>query len=162
VSTDDKNEWKYLAAVLIFGPQKIKAKELSIYSLDVFRGHKELNVVPVSTIGADTRRLETQRHLKIFQHISLTTKLVQAGSEVAKILLYENTSQNIHISDAIFTDREFELTSYNWANLVNSRIYKLSLLISSLFNQQMDDMPLLINEFPNISGLLLKDECYWR
>jgi len=38
----------------------------------------------------------------------------------------------------------------------------LSLLISSLFNQQMDDMPLLINEFPNISGLLLKDECYWR
>jgi hypothetical protein len=157
----EKNEWQYLAAMLIFGPQKIRSKELSVYSLDIFRTNKELNVAPVSFIDTDTRKLETKRYLKIRPHISFIATHVQSGSDVAKILGYENTEKNVHISDAIFSEREFELTGYNWDRLVDSRIYKLSVLIKSTLDRKIDDVPLLINEFPCISGLFLKDESYW-
>jgi len=157
----EKNEWKYLAAVLIFGPQKIRAKELSIYSLDIFRNSKDIEVRSISYLDALTRKLETRRNLKLRPHLLLTASHIQGGSEIAKILSFENEEKNVNISDAIFTDREFELTGFSWDKLVELRIYKLGLLIKSILDMTMEDLPLLINEFPNISGLLLRDTKYW-
>lgn len=157
----DKDEWKYLAAILIFGPQKVRCKELSIYSIDVFRDHKDLNVKTISSIDPVTGKLESKRNLKIRPHLLLTASHVQASSDVAKILSFQNEEKNIHISDAIFTDREFELTGFSWDRLVESRISKLGILINAIFYQKMDELPLLINEFPNLTGLLLKSTEYW-
>lgn len=157
-----KSEWCYLSANLIFGPHKLKSKEMSIYSLDTFRKYKDLNVVQVSAIDTITRRIDTKRNFKIRPHISLIGSHIQQSSEIAKILTYENSTARLHVSDAIFSDLEFEITGYDWEKMVDTRIQRLAVLIQALYDQDMEEIPLLINEFPNISNVLLKGEKYWR
>jgi hypothetical protein len=157
----EKSEWEYLSATLIFGPHRIRSKDLSVFSLDVFRSRSDLSVSQVSSIDTETRRLDTKRHLKLRTNIGLTATHIQASSEIAKIIIFENTEKKVHLSDAIFTDREFELTGFVWERLIESRISKLAMLIKAIVDMKLDDVPLLINGFPNISGLFLKDMNYW-
>lgn len=156
-----KNEYEYLATILIFGFKGAKAKEYTIFDNELFRQHKHLEVKENSHLSPDSNRLETFRQLIINPNIELRATHVSA-SEVAQILIFYNPLCKIAISDAIFSDSEFELTGYDWDTMVETRVSKLALLIKTFKDKNIEDLPILINEFPNITNVLFQNESCWR
>lgn len=155
-----KDEYQYLASILIFGFKGSKAKEYSIFDNDVFRKDKTLEVCENSHLSPENR-LETIRQLIITPNVELRTTHISA-SEVAQILLFYNPSCKIAISDAIFSDSEFYLTGQDWATMMSTRINKLATLIKIFKDKNIEELPLLINEFPNITSVLFQNENCWR
>ena len=154
-----KYELENLAYTLIFGTRSGNRQEShSIYALSAVKKYGDLVVRQVSAIDPVTGTLSTKRFLRVKDHISLVSSHVQAGTDVAKIIAYENTSDRTNISDTIFTDKEFEYAGYQWDELVKNKIIKIGMLIGLIIEGKKDDAPLLINEFPNISSLLIKAE----
>jgi hypothetical protein len=155
-----KNEYQYLACVLIFGFKGTKTKEYSIFSSDVFKNNKNLEVKENSHLSPENNRLETVRQLTI-SSIELRASHINAA-EISQILTFCNTKYGISLSDTIFSDSEFELVEYDWEKMIYTRINKLALLIKALNSKEINDLPLIINEFPNITGVLFKNMEYWR
>lgn len=154
-----KYELENLAYTLIFGTRSGNRREShSVYGLGAVKKYGNLVVRPISSLDAHTGTLSTKRFLRIKEQISLVSSHVQVGTDVAKIITYENTSNRTNISDTIFTDKEFEYAGYQWEQLVKNKIIKIGMLIGLIIEGKKDDAPLLINEFPNISSLLIKLE----
>lgn len=60
-----------------------------------------------------------------------------------------------------FTVEEYEYFSCNWDDTVMNKIRTLGMLIRSVYEGQMHEMPLLMNEYPNIVGVLFKHPEIW-
>jgi len=155
-----KNEYQYLACVLIFGFKGVKTKEYSIFSNDVFKNNKNLEVKESSHLSPETNRLETVRQLNI-DSIELRASHINAA-DISQILTFFNVKFNISLSDTIFSEKEFELIGYDWDKMIYTRINKLASLIQTISGRDINDLPLLISEFPNITGMLFKNKDYWR
>lgn len=148
------NEYCYYATALIFGVHSPKVREFSVHSFDVMRHHKDLSFSEYNGLNA-SGRLESRRRLVIDQDRQLMTGLTQMSSSVNKALMYIDGKHQINISDAIFHDEEVNYFCEDWNSISKNKVEKLALLIGMLHMRTIEEIPLLINEFPEISRVIL-------
>ena len=71
-----------------------------------------------------------------------------------------NSEKKINISDTIFTESEFDLVQRDIKVLIDRKIHAVANLIKTLHHKDVTLIPILINDFPNISKLVLSKSSY--
>lgn len=157
---DYKDEFNYHAVTLIFGLSCPRLQEFNIYSFDTMKKHPELKFIEVSNLTPENI-LDTHRELTLPPHRSFIADHCQMSSGTCRILTFHDSKYNIHVSDSIFSDNEYEYFTQDWSTTVKNKIRTLGMLIRSVYSGELIEIPLLINEFPNITGMLLNYPDVW-
>lgn len=150
----ENDEYSYYATALIFGVHSPKVRDFTIYSFEGMRQHRDLSLAQRTHLNPNGR-LETPRSLTFDFHRQLTTGQTQMSSSLNKALTYVDKEHRINISDSIFYDEELQYFSGDWNEVTKNKVEKLSILIHSLHVRTIDEIPLLINEFPEICRVIL-------
>lgn len=156
----EKTEHHYYATVLVWGKRSPKVRDISAYSLDIFREEKDLVFGEYSALDTNNAR-EIVRHLTLGDSRQIETSYTDMRSEVNKVVTYIDPENRIHISDTLFSDEEFESLDEDWDRNVCSKIKHLGILIYCLHKKDIQPMPLFVNEFPNIMKVVLERPELW-
>jgi len=154
------NEFSYLAVALIYGERSPHIKLFNSYKFPVFQKEKGLNVVEATDMTADNHQ-EINRNLKIDDKRSVITSHTDMKSEINQTITYIDAEYKIHIGDTLFSDNEFEYFKQDWDKNIESKIKNLAIFIESIYKKEITDIPIFINEYPNITRVLLKDVDRW-
>jgi hypothetical protein len=149
----EKNEYNYYATALIFGKRSPLLKEFSAFSLEIFRT-KNLAFSEMEGLDPDSK-LSIKRHLTIDNDRILETSHTDMRSSTNRIVTYIDDTFKIHMSDSVFSDEEFEYYLQNWNTTIENKIRTLGTLIWALHVRDVRPIPLMINEYPNITKTLL-------
>lgn len=149
----EKSEYNYYATALIFGSRSPHMKNFSAFSLDIFRSRNlsfsEMSgLTPKGTMGI-------VRHLRIDQDRLFETSHTDMRSETNRIITYIDSGMGFHISDSLFSDSEFEYFQRDWNTTIENKVRTLGMLIKSLQVRDIKTMPLMVNEYLNISKTML-------
>jgi hypothetical protein len=156
----EADEYNYYATALIFGKRSPKIKNFSAYTFDIFRKKSGL-------VFSEHSGLNTKNHLEVIRNLQISnTRLLQTShtdmrSEINGVVTYIDHDLNFNLSDAIFTDEEFEYYKHNWNETVINKIRSFGMLIRVLNERKISDVPLLINEYLNITKTLLDRMEFW-
>lgn len=148
----EKNEYHYLAAVLILGKKSPKLQCYTIYHLN----RKEINLEVTEVGELVNSKYTVQRRLILNEKAYLESSFI--SNNVAKIITYIDIANHYKVSDALFFDDDFKAYKNIWDRILEERIDKLSLLIESIRKNQKEDLPVIITEFPNIIQRLINQE----
>lgn len=155
----EKNEYNYMAAYLIFGPRSNTIKLFNQYSFEQFREEKDIKLTEYTGMNTQNR-IDTSRTLRIDKNRSLKTDHTRLTTNINQAVTYHDAIFNINMSDAIFSDDEF--SNYkDWDEYCKNKVKNFALLIRTILKKEMADVPLFINEYPNIMRLLLCYPEYW-
>jgi hypothetical protein len=151
-----------IAKEMILGKSSPEIRGLSIYRSETIRRlHNGLNVTELSTLGKDGKVKKT-RTVSFPDETSLCTSFTNVSNDIARIVTYINVKENVCISDVIFTEEDFKYDVYAWDKIIHRGIDNLAVLIRSLNDTCIDDIPMVMNAFPNIvetlfikSGILM-------
>ena len=157
---DFKDEFNYHAVTLIFGLKNPHVSNFKIFSQDVMRKYKNLQFKEVSVLTPENI-LDIKRELKLTDLRSFIADHCKMSSGVCRIITLVDVQNKIHISDAIFSDSEYDYFLKNWDDTVKNKIRTLGMLFRSVTEGKLMDVPLLINEFPNITNILFKYPEIW-
>lgn len=155
-----KDEFNYHAVALIFGQNSPKMSSFTIFKFDVMKKHLELKSSEMSVLTYDNVS-DIYRRLKIDEHRCFVTNNCKMSSGVCRSITFLDTAHDVSIKDDFFTVEEYEYFSCNWDDTVMNKIRTLGMLIRSVYEGQMHEMPLLMNEYPNIVGVLFKHPEIW-
>jgi hypothetical protein len=158
--TFENDEYSYYATALVFGTRGPKLRTFSPYSMEVFRKNKDLTYGEVEGLNTDSK-LEINRHLRLDPKRIILTGHTNMASQVNNSVTYQDTQFNVKMADSLFSDSEFDYFAHNWDATVQNKIRTLGILIKSLQERVIKDIPLLINEFPNITKTLLAHPEFW-
>jgi len=157
----EKDEFNYYATALIFGIRSPKINEFKAFSFPTLRRYKEIKYSEHSGLNSENR-LEIKRNLRIDDKRGFTTDHSRMSSEISSILTFIDSMHSIHVSDSIFSDLEFEHNfECNWDNLVKNKIKTMGILIRSIYQGKVKEIPILISEFPHITKILLQYPDFW-
>ena len=149
----EKSEYNYYATALIFGSRSPHMKNFSAFSLDLFRT-KNLSYSEMSGLTPEGS-MGIVRHLRIDESRLFETSHTDMRSETNKIVTYIDSGMGFHISDSLFSDSEFEYFQQDWNATIENKIRTLGMLIKSLQVRDIRTMPLMVNEYLNISKTML-------
>jgi hypothetical protein len=149
----EKSEYNYYATALVFGSRSPHMKNFSAFSLDIFRT-RNLTFSEMSGLTPEGS-MGIVRHLRIDEHRLFETSHTDMRSEINKIVTYVDSGMGFHISDSLFSDEEFEYFQQNWNDTIENKIRTLGMLIRSLQVRDIKTIPLMVNEYLNISKTLL-------
>jgi hypothetical protein len=155
---DNNDEFNYHAVALVFGQNSPHLTEFKIYN--ILKKHAELKFFEHSALST-MDRIDTIRSLNISTSRSFMTNQCQQSSGINRVVTMIDSIYKIHISDALFSEKEYEYYSSKWDDVVKNKIRTLGMLIRSVYTGKLIDIPLLINEFPEITGVLLKYPDIW-
>lgn len=155
-----KDEFNYYAVSLIFGKNSPKMSEFSIYKIDNMLRHKSITFSEVSGLTPENVN-DINRRLVINKYRSFIANNCKLSSGVCRTISYEDTLNKVHYKDSIFSVDEYEYFSGVWDTNIKSKIRTLGILIRSIYGGDMHEIPLLMNEFPNITGFLFKHPGLW-
>jgi hypothetical protein len=150
----EKSEYNYYAAALVFGSRSPKMSDFSAFSFDVFRRHKELQFNEVSGLNTEGH-MNITRNLILDSGRGIQTSHTDMRSETNRIVSYIDNTFRFYLSDTIFLDDALDSYGGDWNEIVRNKIKTLGILIESIHLRKVRDIPLLINEFLNISKTLL-------
>lgn len=161
--------YHYISVEMILGKNSPEIRNASLYKLDLVRSiYKGLKVVEVSTLDKDGR-IDRTRTISFQDGTSLSTSHISLANDLANIVTYVNNNELVSISDLLYSEEDFNYldgiyNKYLWSETLAKKINQLSILIRSLNESDIDDIPLVMNDFPNIvevlfikSGILIKD-----
>lgn len=152
----------FVAMEMILGKNSPELRGLFVYRSEAIkRLHRGLSVTELSTLDKDGTVKKT-RTISFPDETSLRTSFNNISNDIARIVTYINNKESICISDVIFTAEDFKYDRYSWDKILHRGIDNLAVLIKSLNDTCIDDIPLIINAFPNIvetlfikSGILM-------
>jgi len=151
--------YQYVASEMILGKRNLSLKDLTVYRLDIFKDlYKGLNMSETTSLGIDGR-MATVRAISFSDQTGLQTSHINISNEVARIVTYKNKDECIQISDTLFKDDAFKIYTVDmpitvFTEAVEAKIGKLALLIKALNETCIDDIPMIINDFPYIAQVL--------
>lgn len=146
--------YSYIATELILGKNSPEVRILSIYKMESIRKvHRGLCTAEESAVR-DYGRIEKLRKISFPDDTVLYTSHINVSNDIARIVTYKNYRENVQISDVLFTEEEFKYNKYIWGKTLRTRIDRLTILIKALSESYIDDVPLILNDFPNIVALL--------
>lgn len=157
----EKSEYNYYATILVFGQRSPKVKNFSAFVFDAFKKHKDLSISEYSGLNPDNR-LEIKRHLMLGDIRLIESSHTSMSSGINNIVSYIDKALRYYLSDSVFSDDEFEYYEQNWDVTVQNKIRTLGVLIQSIHERKVQEIPLLINEFPNITKTLLNHSGFWE
>jgi hypothetical protein len=149
----EKSEYNYYATALIFGSRSPKLKDFSAFSLDIFKD-KNLHFSEHSRLNTDDH-MEITRHLNMGDDRYFESSHSDMRSEINRVITYVDSAFKFHLSDSVFSDSEFKYFEENWDATVQNKIRTLGILIKSIYERKIRDIPILINEYENITKTLL-------
>lgn len=156
----EKTEYDYYAAALIFGKQSPKMRNYSAYSFEALHKHKTLNFSEYSDVD-EQGHLQVKRRLPLDQKRTVVTSHTDMRSGINRIVAYTDSEHDISMSDAIFNDYEIKKLEGDWERITGRKIRNLSFLIEALFEREVTEVPLLIEDFPEITKTLFAYPNYW-
>ena len=149
-------EYLYLSSVLVCGDRSSKTTVYKVFNLDIFKKNKDLSVKISKSLTKESRIVVLSDTSGIF---ATTSKSDKTG-EHATLITYSDTEKVISISDTIFSESEFELANRDTQVLIDRKIHAVANLIKTLYFKDVSLIPLIINDFPNISRLVLDKSEY--
>jgi len=144
-----KTEFHYLSTVLLCGEKSVSASRFKIYDLDIFKKHKDLGVRTHTRVDSELRVLKLNPNEKFYTFAS--------ASGICTHITYRRVSPMILVSDLIFSDDECETCGNDTEVLFNRKIKAVGRLIQAFYLKELSQIPLLINDFPEISRRVLSD-----
>jgi hypothetical protein len=156
----EKDEYNFYAAYLVFGQRNPIMLNLSAFSLEIFRKQR-LDMSEMQTQQM-TGSIGISRFLKLDNFRAFSTNNTDMRTEINRVVTYEDSLFRFNVSDTIFTDEEFEYFACDWNATVQNKIRTLGMLIKSIHERKIVDIPLLINEFPEITKALLDRSGFWE
>jgi hypothetical protein len=154
----NNDEFNYYAIAMVFGRNSPHLTEYKIY--DIMKKYQDIKFSEYSSLSTENR-LDTHRELKLSITRSFMSTQCQLSSGVNRVVSLVDATNKIHMSDALFSEREYEYFSSKWDVVIKNKIRTLGMLIRSVYCGKLIDIPLLINEFPEITGILLKYPDIW-
>jgi hypothetical protein len=155
-----KDEFNYHAIILIFGRNSPKLTEMKIYNIDIMRQHPDIKFVEVSGLTVDNV-VDINRKLLISPAKSFIANNCKLTSGTCRLVTFIDSTYSINKADALFSVGEYEYFSNSYEDTVKNKIRTLGMLIRSVYEGKLIDIPLLINEFPNITNVLLNHPDMW-
>jgi hypothetical protein len=110
---------------------------------------KGLAVVESSTVGIDGKSFKS-RVVSFPNKTSLYTSRINISNDIARVVTYVNYEENVFLSDILFSEAEVEDSKWIFKKILESRIDKLAILVKALNETYIDEVPLLLEDFPNI------------
>jgi hypothetical protein len=150
----EKSEYNYYAAALVFGSRSPKMRDFSAFSFEVFRKQKDLTFNEVTGLNTEGH-MEITRNLIIDSDRGFQTSHTDMRSETNRVVSYIDNKFRFCLNDAVFSDDGFDYYGGDWNEIVRNKIRTLGILLESVHLRKIRDIPLLINEFLNISKTLL-------
>lgn len=148
---------RFLAASLIVGESSPILKNLSIYQSSFWKKKlkesQNLKIVELRGVSGGTRP-DIKRRL-IFPSNNLLETSNTLANGIAQVVTFVDREHRVCISDSIFNDEEFTYNKNMWHKTLASRVDMMITLIHILQVEQKEDLPLLINDFPNIAGVFI-------
>jgi hypothetical protein len=149
--------YEFLAASLIVGENSPILRDLRIYQVSFLRKslreNQNLKVVELRGIYEGTKP-DIKRRLKFdSDRIIETSHTLPNG--ISQIVTLVDKADRVHISDPLFNDEEFAYNKNVWQKTLSSRIDRMMTLIRILHMNQQEDIPLLVDDFPNIAGVFI-------
>lgn len=149
--------YEFLAGALILGENSPVLKDLRIYSNPLLWRKTDLGdslrITETQGLFEGTRR-DTKRRLRFATGTILETSHT-AVNGIAQIITLINSSNRVRMSDALFNDNEFNYNKHVWLKTLQSRIDRVFVLIKTLHTEYKGDIPMLIDDFPNIAGVFI-------
>lgn len=152
------------ATEMIMGRRSPELRKFSVaYKSDVTKNkYKGLSVVESSTVGEGSKYCKT-RTISLPYKTILSTSHINISNDIARIVTYVNEAENVFLSDVLFTESEFKYNKMVFKKTLETRVHCLATLIKALNETYIYDVPLLLEDFPNIaetlfikSGILMK------
>jgi hypothetical protein len=146
--------YTYIATELIFGKNSPEIKDFLIYRSEYIKGmHNGLSVAESSAVFEDNivPRIRTACFSK---EASIRTSHINATNDIARIVTYINSKENVTISDVLFNEEDLKNNLYIWKRILFSKVESLAVLIRSFNEMCIDDIPLCISDFSNIVQVL--------
>lgn len=156
----EKNEFNFFAIYLIFGPRSPYMDKFSHFSLDAFRKEKDIHFSEYSGMNQQNR-MDTSRTLRIGTKKSIVTSHTRLSTGINQVVTYHDSDYKINMSDTVFSDDEFKRYNEIWDEYVIKKIKSFGMFIESVYKKQIRDVPLFINEYPQIVKVLLNYPDYW-
>jgi hypothetical protein len=156
----EKDEFNYHAAILIFGKNGSRIKEFSSFDLEIFRQYKAITFSEMSSLTPGGV-LDIIRELHISDTQGIRTTDCKLATGINQSVTYLDGTNKVIAVDKIFTDQEYDYFEKNWDIMVKNKIRTLGILIRSIYLGKMVEIPLLINEFPEISKILFDHPEFW-
>jgi hypothetical protein len=153
---DYTDEFSYHAVTMIFGLRCPILSEFRTHGLN----NSGLNFTEVSSLTPENI-LDIHRELKIAHYRSILATDCRLSSGVCQSITFNDTQYNIHLQDTLFTEKEYEYFTQEWGTMVNNKIRMLGMLIRSIVEGKIADIPLLINDYPMITKGLLIYPDFW-
>jgi hypothetical protein len=157
---DCKDEFNYYAVALIFGKNSPKVSDFQIFKFDTLRKHAEISFSEISKLNVENV-LDVERRLLIDEHRTFTTDHCKMSSGVCRVITFVDEKHKIKVWDELFTEREYDYFQKNWDDTIKNKIRTLGMLIRSVYEGKLIDIPLLVNEFEKITSVLLRYPDVW-
>ena len=157
---DLRDEFNYHAITLIFGRKSPKLEDLKIYNLEIMKQYPEIKFSEMSGLTVENVQ-DINRKLLISETRSFIANNCRISSGVCRTVTFYDTPNRIQAKDDLFTVEEYEYFLRNWDVVVKNKIRTLGMLIRSVHTGKLIDVPLLINEFPKITSVLLSRPDIW-
>ena len=145
--------YHYTAAEMLLGRDSPELRKLSIYKQDVIkRKYQGLSVEEKLVTEGDT--LKKVRMVTFPDHTFLYTSYINISNNIALMLTYINEQEKVHLSDILFTKEEFAYNKMTFKKTLETRINTVAILLRALNESDIFEIPLLMNDFPNIVEIL--------
>jgi hypothetical protein len=146
--------YNYIATEMILGKNSPEIRNLSVYKMETIKSvHKGLCTAEESALRSDGR-VDKIRKISFPDDTNLYTTHINISNDIARIVTYINIKENVNVSDVLFNEEEFKYNKYIWDKVLKTRIDRLTILIKALNETYIDDVPLILNDFPNIVAVL--------
>jgi len=155
-----KDEFNYHSVRLLFGESSPYIADLKIFGIDTMRKHQEILFSEWSALSTENTP-DTVRTLRISSTRYFYANHSKMSSGVCGVVNFVDTLKNVHASDMLFTDREYAYFKEEWDTAVKNKVRTLGMLIRSICYGTLTEVPLLINEFPNITNILFNYPEMW-
>lgn len=156
----EKDEFNYYATSLVFGQHGSRINDFNHFKFPVFREDKKITFNEIQGLNHQNR-MDITRKLNISNQFIFKTDNTSMSSSTSKVIHFTNMLHNVNSSDKIFTEDEFNYFERNWDLQVKEKIRKVGILIRSVFFGIIDEAPILMAEFPNITCVLLEHSEWW-
>lgn len=149
--------YQFLAVSLIVGENSPILRDFRIYQTSFlrkkFKENQNLKVVELRGVY-DGSKPDIKRRLKFASDNIIETSYTLTNG-ISQIITIVDRLDRVCMSDSLFNDEEFKYNKSVWKKTLSSRVDRVMMLIQILHTGQREDIPLLIDDFPNIAGVLV-------
>lgn len=147
----ESRDYNYLSSILICGERSPKASQYKVFNLDILKKQKDLAVKVSKTPKGESRFVS----LTGYSTLRTVAELKNRTQNFAPIITFRDDLNRIDISDSVFNNLEFDIYDKDIKALIDRKILATGTLLEALYTRDVSSFPLIINDFPNISKVIL-------